>query len=402
MHARFEQHDRAEISVVSGMGGAGKTELSLQYALTNQQAYPGGICWIEARKKNISSQIVSFAKTRFNLIPPEELEDHREKVQWCWQNWPEGKTLIIFNDVNSYVYVKSYLPPAGASFCILLTTRLKFRNESERLELNVLQPEDAFLLLELLVGKERVKAETNVAQEICRWLGYLPLGLELVSRYLARRQELTLTEILARLNNQRLEHRALKKPGIESDMTAELGVAAAFELSWNELNSLAQEIGYLLSIFDIVPIDWSVVEQYFCKTDLEELEDAQDEQLLELHLLQRESNRVYRLHELVREFFQAKLIENSEYNLQKAITTRIAKITKQGPFKIIEILNEKLLDWQWSNDILQPPALEIGEFLLIAQQAWSEGIGPLSQLILEHQIDGKSPPIAIPGLVRYT
>jgi len=383
------------------MGGAGKTELSLQYALTNQQAYPGGICWIEARKQNISSQIVSFARTRLNLIPPEELKDHEEKVQWCWQNWPEGKTLIIFNDVNSYVHIESYLPPAGASFCILLTTRLKFRNESERLELNLLQPEDAFLLLELLVGKERVQAETDVAQEICRWLGYLPLGLKLVGRYLSRKLDLTLTEMLARLNAERLEQRALKEPEIESGIIAQLGVAAAFELSWSELNPLAQEIGCLLCIFDVVPIAWSVVEQYFCKTDSEELEDARDEQLLRLHLLQRVSNRVYRLHELVREFFQAKLIENSECNLQKAITTRIAKITKQNTFKIIEILNEKLLDWQWSNDILQPPALEIGEFLLIAQQAWSEGVGPLSQLILDHRIDGEFPSIGVRFYPRY-
>jgi hypothetical protein len=100
--------------------------------------------------------------------------------------------------------------------------------------------------------------------------------------------------MLARLKEKRLEQRALKKSEIESDMTAELGVAAAFELSWNELNSLAKEIGCLLSIFDVVPISWSLVEQCFCQIAPEELEDARDEQLLGLHLLQRESNKVYR------------------------------------------------------------------------------------------------------------
>jgi hypothetical protein len=43
-------------------GGVGKTELSLQYALSIQQNYPGGICWIEAREQSIPSQIVNFAK----------------------------------------------------------------------------------------------------------------------------------------------------------------------------------------------------------------------------------------------------------------------------------------------------------------------------------------------------
>lgn len=383
------------------MGGVGKTELSLQYALSNQQNYPGGICWIEAREQSISSQIVIFAKAHLSLELPEKIEKPLEQVNWCWQNWPQGNTLIIFNDVTSYARIKPYLPPAGTGFHILLTTRIRLLKDSERLELKVLQPEDAFSLLELLVSKERVQAEADVAQQICQWLGYLPLGLELVSRYLIRKLDLTLTQMLARLNEKRLQQRALKKSEIESDMTAELGVAAAFELSWNELGSLAQEIGYLFSIFDVVPISWSIVEQYFQKTDLEELEGARDEELLGLHLLQREDNRVYRLHELVREFFQAKLAASSEYTLQRSATTRIAQIAKQDPFEIMKILNQKLLDWQWSNDLLQPPALEIGEFLKIAQQAWAEGVGPLSQIILDHRLDGSFPTIGISFYQRY-
>ena len=43
---RLKQHDQVEISALSGMGGIGKTELSLRYALANQNDYSGGICWI--------------------------------------------------------------------------------------------------------------------------------------------------------------------------------------------------------------------------------------------------------------------------------------------------------------------------------------------------------------------
>jgi hypothetical protein len=384
------------------MGGVGKTELALQYALSNQQDYLGGICWIEAREQSISDQIVTFTKAHLRLKFPEKLEYPPEKVQWCWQNWPLGNTLVIFNDVASYTHIKPYLPPAGASFHILLTTRLSLLKESERLELKVLQPEDAFSLLELLVGKERVQAEADVANRICQWLGYLPLGLELVSRYLARKLDLTLTEMLASLNKKRLEQRALRKPEIESDMTAQLGVSAAFELSWNELGSLAQEIGCLLSIFDVVPISWGLVVQCFCQIDPEELEDARDEQLLGLHLLQRERNKVYRLHELVREFFQSKLAEASSVgSLQRAITIKIADITKRNPFITLKLLNEKLLDWHWSNNLLEPSALEIGEFLLIAQQGWEDGIGFLSQLILEHRASGSFPTIGVSFYQRY-
>jgi hypothetical protein len=402
LYDRFERHDRAEISAVSGMGGVGKTELSLQYALSNQQNYPGGICWIEAREQSIPSQIVTFAKAHLCLKLPEEVKEHLEQVQWCWQNWPKDNTLVIFNDVTSYARIKPYLPPAGTGFHVLLTTRLRLLKDFERLELKVLQPKDAFSLLELLVGKERVRAEADVAKQICQWLGYLPLGLELVSRYLVRKLDLTLAEMLARLNKKRLDQRALKKPEIESGMTAELGVAAAFELSWSELGSLAQEIGCLLSIFDVVPISWDLVMQCFSEIDPEELEDARDEQLLGLHLLQRESNKVYRLHELVREFFQSKLADASSVcNLQREITIKIANITKRNPSTTLKILNEKLLDWHWSNDSLEPSALEIGEFLLIAQQSWEDGIGALSQLILEHRTNGSLPTIGVSFYQRY-
>lgn len=403
LRSRFEQNaTRAEISAVSGMGGVGKTELSLQYALSNQQHYPGGICWIEAREQSIPSQIVNFAKVYLGLELPEKIEKPLEQVHWCWQNWTRGNTLVIFNDVTSYARIKPYLPPTRTGFYILLTTRAKLLKDSERLELKVLQPEDAFSLLELLASKERVQAESEVAQQICRWLGYLPLGLELVSRYLVRKLDLSLIEMLDLLNKKNLEQRALKKSEIESDMTAELGVAAAFELSWNELNSLAQEIGCLLSIFDVVPISWSLVEQCFCQIDPEELEDARDEQLLGLHLLQRESHKAYRLHELVREFFQSKLTEAlSVSSLQRAITVKIADITEQNPFITLEILNKKLLDWYWSNNFLKPSALEIGEFILIAQKAWRDGIGSLSQITLEYRANGSFPTIGVSFYQKY-
>lgn len=43
-------------------------------------------------------------------------------------------------------------------------------------------------------------------------------------------------------------------------MTANLGIAAAFELSWQELDAAAQQLGSLLSLFALAPIPWSLVE----------------------------------------------------------------------------------------------------------------------------------------------
>jgi hypothetical protein len=72
-------------------------------------------------------------------------------------------------------------------------------------------------------------------------------------------------------------------------MTAQLGVQAAFELSWDELNDTDKQLACLLSLFAAVPIPWELVKQCLPHADAEELEESRDDQLLNLHLLQRKS-----------------------------------------------------------------------------------------------------------------
>ena len=393
---RLKQYEQVEISALSGMGGIGKTELALRYALANQNDYSGGICWIEARDKNIGSQVITFAEVYLNLNLPKHLDSELHRVHWCWQNWPPGNTLIIFDDVVNYAHIKSYLPPAKPYFRILITTRRKLLQESSRLELHVLQPDDAISFLKSLIGKERVQTESTIAKQICRYLGYLPLGLELVGRYLARQSELSLANMLTCLQTQGNDQKALQKPESEADMTAQFGVSAAFELSWNELSPIAQELGCLFSIFDVVPIPWALVERCFPNIDPEELETARDDYLKDLHLIQHEGKDIYKLHELIRDFFQRKLIKlTSADSLQEAITQKIAALVKHNPILIIDFFKKRILSWIWSMDTGLPPALQTGELLITAYQAWAEGIGPLSQITLPHRDDGSLPSLGI-------
>lgn len=113
----------------------------------------------------------------------------RDRVRWCWQHWQEGNVLVILDDVNDYAQLNPYLPPPASRFRVLLTTRLRLLKSSERLQLNVLTPDAAIALLELLIGTQRVQGEPSVARKLCQWLGCLPLGLELVGRYLLFRAD---------------------------------------------------------------------------------------------------------------------------------------------------------------------------------------------------------------------
>jgi len=191
------------------------------------------------------------------------------------------------------------------------------------LSLDVLILEQSLELLESIIGQERIAAEQEVANTLCEWLGYLPLGLELVGRYLAIDSNLSFSEILFRLQRKAEQRQALKDEAldIEEDApaqtsTARRGVEAAFELSWERLNRKSQYLGKLLSLFALAPIPWDMVEavnQNNCENHPENKEFLLDGltsprlKLLQFHLLREWGDKTYILHSLIREFFKSKL-----------------------------------------------------------------------------------------------
>ncbi|HEY9824684.1 MAG TPA: NB-ARC domain-containing protein [Stenomitos sp.] len=121
---QLQNCDRIAITALKGMGGIGKTELALQYAIRayRQERYPGGVCWLRSRGEEIATQIVSFARVNLGLTIPDDIEAD-EQVKFIWQRWPEGNALIVIDDVVEYSAIIDYLPPSNARFKVLMTTR---------------------------------------------------------------------------------------------------------------------------------------------------------------------------------------------------------------------------------------------------------------------------------------
>jgi tetratricopeptide (TPR) repeat protein len=308
----FQTSGQAVISAVAGMGGLGKTQLAVQYALQNQAQFPGGLGWLDGQTGDLSAQILSQVQTS---LTPEQLKDKVQELAepeqiaaWCWRNWlPDGRVLIVLDDVAAWAQVRSLLPTTDR-FRILVTTRRQdLLPQPVTVALDVLQPEEARSLLASLEEQGRVAREPEIADRLCAALGYLPLGIELVGCYLRRDRYRTLSQVMASLQAKGMQDPALARSA-EEEMLAERGVKAAFDLTWDTLEPAAQPVAQLLSYFALDWIEWDVAEAVMQRVAGDEYElGGLKAQLENASLVQFERDRLgwCRLHPLIRQYLQA-------------------------------------------------------------------------------------------------
>ena len=425
LHEHLQQTEKVAISSVSGMGGIGKTELALQYARYHWQkgSYPGGVCWLRGRDEDVVLQFLSFAKVHFDLILPDDLSV-QEKIDFCWSKWPippsppleggnKSDVLIVFDDVAEYEQIADILP-SNPRFKVLVTTRKQWLADSwEQLQLPVLDEGAALDLLVSLVGEERIQREADVAKLLCADLGYLPLGLELVGRFLKRKRDLSLVKMREKLD---LKDRALQKKDRKGeafrDMTAQRGVEAAFELSWEELDEEEKEVGCRLSLFAAAPIPWILVEGCLSEVEQEDLQEIRDDVLLNLSLLEWKDEDIYQLHPLIRKFMVDKLqqfdsVEEWKRSFCRVVSEEAREIPddpenitlEQG--KEVEVyiphiteVAEYLTEYLSDNDLIVP-------FIRLASFYLYQGLYPQAQPwlekgkeIAEKQLDEDNPDVA--------
>ncbi|MDY6902040.1 MAG: NB-ARC domain-containing protein, partial [Cyanobacteriota bacterium] len=344
VHDKFsETNNTVAISSVSGMGGVGKTELAIQYAQTYKDNYSGGICWLNVRDTNLAAEIIQFTQQQMELkVPQKDIQENpltlEQQVAWCWQHWqpPEGLVLVILDDVTNLEGLSELLPSINR-FRVLITTRLRDIDTSvEEIPLDVLSAEEALELFKKLVGERKVNKDLETAQELCKWLGYLPLGIELVGRYIKKKPpHFTLKKMLEQLQQQRL-HQDAMNPQQKGLRTAQLGVLDAFELSWKELNTTTREFAALLSLFAAEIFEWEWVESMtkslnWNESDVEEaIEEVYQGNLVQSS--EYEDAVYYQIHPLIREFLQVKLQASAQINdFKQAFATTFIEIAQTIP-----------------------------------------------------------------------
>jgi tetratricopeptide (TPR) repeat protein len=300
------------IVAAAGMGGVGKTALARAYVRDHQANYPGGIWWLRVKGVDLVSEILTVAAIFGWEVPDLPIADPQQKqiqqIGWCWQQWQTqspGTRLLVLDDVPTYEDVRHFLP-TDASFRVLLTSRNRFGTPVQRLDLGVMKRAEAFRTLRRYVGDDdRIRADVPTAKRILKWLGYLPLGIELVGKYLERRPSVTLEKLWQRLQEKRLDAKAVND--LPEERVYEYNLRAALDLSWQALSPTAQQVAGLLASFALAPIPQPLIGAALSSVEEEDLEDALDGELVRGSMVQDLGADRYQLHQLVWEYVRDQL-----------------------------------------------------------------------------------------------
>jgi len=335
IHAKLQEGQGVIVCAVEGMGGVGKTELALQYATRYQQEYVARY-WLSLREMGLAQAVVIMASPYLDLPETMKAASLDEQAAWYWQNWlPEtGKLLVIFDDVPKAESIPDVAMPIDPRVRVLVTTRDRELNVGfESVPLDVLSEEKALELLRKIVGAAKVDKELVTVKEICKTLGYLPLGIELIGEYLSKNRFLNFAKLQERLN---LADESIGRER-KGKFYAYRGVEAAIQLSWDDddFSIGSKRVAMLLGLFAPVEILWELVAAIGASAEITEAElnDARG-QLDNLYLIQPidEECNFYKIHTLVREFFRSKLLKAEEnHQFRQAFVTSLLAIAKEIP-----------------------------------------------------------------------
>lgn len=301
------------IVVVSGRPGVGKSTYATRIAHQLSETYfPDGqlFCRLRGgRADPVSPREVLGRFLRALGLPgpaiPESLEERAEIYRSLLA---DRRILVVLDDAAGEDQVLPLLP--GGSSCGVLVTsrsRLTALPGAYRLPLDVLEQEQAWELLENVIGRERVQKEPESARALLRAVGCLPLALRIVAARLAARPHWPLATMVQRLADER--HR------LDELAHGEMTVRSSLSLNYDGLRDKDRRLLRLLSLARGTTFpSWIggalLDDPYPYPSDL--LEPLVDVQMLDFAGVEATGELRYGFHDLIRLFAQDRLYAESD------------------------------------------------------------------------------------------
>ncbi len=197
---------------VAGMGGAGKTELAVEFAYRFGFAFDG-VYWIQAGDANqLQRELVRLARDVLQLkvespAGARASGQYLLKLRVYFRKHP--RALLIMDNVEDPEMLarassQVHFAPLELNCNLLFTTRTNFRMPGVSVHpIDVLSPEAAVELLSrsrpISTGEDR-----EAAAQICNAVGHLPLAVALIGAYLRNFPDISFQRYVATLRKGRL------------------------------------------------------------------------------------------------------------------------------------------------------------------------------------------------------
>ncbi|MDF5723991.1 MAG: tetratricopeptide repeat protein [Rhizonema sp. PD37] len=218
------------IAGLTGVGGVGKSALACHFATLHKADFPDGVIGLRVDGKDVDTIARKFANLCGAEIQPDtDEEEALDAATIMQQVFAHRRMLLIFDNADDDSIRQLF--PGGNRCTVIVTTRDRSVAISlgiptnGRINLSPLSKADALLLLEKLIGKERVAAEPEATRELIELVGYLSIAIKIIGSQLSLRDKLSLARHAKRLTEER------KLARIKFGKSEHLDLFACFSLS---------------------------------------------------------------------------------------------------------------------------------------------------------------------------
>jgi len=197
------------ICAVSGAAGVGKTALALHWSHRVRRHFPHGQLYVNLRGFDPDGAPMTPGEAVRGFldvldVPAQRVPAGLEQQAALYRSLLAGRQMLILLDNASDAAQVRPLLPASAGCLVVVTSRnqltgLVASEGAHPLSLDLLAPDEAHELLVHRLGKQRVAAEPDAADEIITRCARLPLALAIVAARAATHPSFTLAALAAEL-----------------------------------------------------------------------------------------------------------------------------------------------------------------------------------------------------------
>ncbi|KAF8987060.1 hypothetical protein BDQ17DRAFT_1315163 [Cyathus striatus] len=241
MHMNKNASPGRKMYLLYGMGGIGKTQITLKYIDESSDSY-SWIFWIDATSEvTIDQSLKDIYKTNIKILPSGV--SYSAAMIQQWMNTLNDEWLMIFDNADgSPDTVEKFIPPGNKGH-ILITSRnpehKRVVSASNSEEVSVMNEETAVELLLKSCGLyDSPEKCYNVATEICAKFHFLPLAIDQAGAYISTGQ-CSVDKYISVYDKYRLKLMTNKK--FKGSSKYNKTVYGTWEISFQKIEEMAKD-----------------------------------------------------------------------------------------------------------------------------------------------------------------